>query len=66
MLQVLEPIDEVKVQVQKNSAAMSILHSSIDEMKKELEHARSQDEKILAAIKELKQDMKKKLIIVFR
>jgi len=60
MVQVLEPIDEVKVQVQKNSDAMSILHNTIGEIKKELEHATSQDDKILAAIKELKQDMKKK------
>ena len=39
---------------------MIILQSTIDRMKVELERATSQDDKILAAIKELKQDMNKK------
>jgi len=57
---VLEPIDEVKAQVQRNTDAMSTLQNTIDQMKVELERVTSQDDKILEAIKELKQDMNKK------
>jgi len=59
-LQVLEPIDEVKAKVQKNTDTISTLQNTIDQMKVELERATSQDDKILMAIKELKQDMNKK------
>jgi len=40
---------------------MTTLLNIIDQMKVELERATSQDDKILAAIKERKQDMNKKV-----
>ncbi|XP_065890705.1 transient receptor potential cation channel subfamily A member 1 homolog isoform X2 [Dysidea avara] len=57
---VLEPIDEVKAQVQRNLDVLSNVQSTIEQMKMKFEHAKTQDDKILAAIKDLKQDMNKK------
>ena len=71
MVQILEPVDEVKAHVQRNTDAMSILQNTIDQMnvtinqmKVELERATTQGDNIvsiLEAIKELKQDINKKV-----
>jgi len=60
MLQVLEPIDEVKAQVFKNKETMSQLQATIDEIKKESKQAAIELGEILCILKDIKPDMKGK------
>jgi len=56
---VLEPIDDVKVQVQMNTNTMIQIKNMVDLLMKESAEAMERDEKILKAIEELKEDVKK-------
>lgn len=57
----LEPIDDVKAQVQANTNTMIQIKNMVDLLMKESAEAMERDEKILKAIKDLKEDVKKKL-----
>ena len=57
----LEPIDDVKVQVQMNTNTMIQIKNMVDLLMKESTEAIERDEKILKAIKDLKEDVKKKV-----
>ena len=58
--QVLEPIDEVKAQVCKNTDTVSHLQSTIDEIKEESKQAAAELGEILCIIKDMKQALKGK------
>ena len=60
MLQVLEPIDEVKAQVYKNVDTMTRLQATIDEIKEESKQAAMELGEILCIIKDIKQNVKGK------
>ena len=57
----LEPIDDVKAQVQINTNTMMQIKNMVDLLMKESAEAIERDEKILKAIKDLKEDVKKKV-----
>ena len=56
----LEPIDDVKAQVQINTNTMVEIKNTIDLLKKESTEAMERDVAILKAIKDLKDDIRKK------
>ena len=56
----LEPIDDVKAQVQVNTNTMVEIKNTIDILKKESTEAMERDIAILKAIKDLKDDIRKK------
>jgi len=58
---VLEPIDDVKAQVQINTNTMMQIKNMVDLLMKESAEAIERDEKILKAIKDLKENVKKKV-----
>jgi len=57
---VLEPIDDVKAQVQINTNAMIQLKNMLDILMKESTEAMHRDEIMLKAIKDVKEDIKRK------
>ena len=59
-MQALEPIDEVKAQVHKNTDTMSHLQATVEEIKEESKQISVEIGEILHIIKELKQDVKAK------
>ena len=56
----LEPIDDVKAQVQINTNTMVQLKNMLDILMKQSAEATQRDENILKAIKDLKDDVKRK------
>lgn len=56
----LEPIDDVKAQVQINTNTMEQIKNILDILKKESTEAMERDNIILKAIKDLKEDLKRK------
>jgi len=57
----LEPIDDVKAQVLLNTNAVMQIKTIVDQLIKESAEAKKRDQELLNAIKELKQDVKKKV-----
>ena len=57
----MEPIDDVKAQVQLNTNAVMQIKTIVDQLIKESAEAKKRDQELLNAIKELKQDVKKKV-----
>ena len=56
----LEPIDDVKAQVQINTNTMVQIKNTLDILMKETAEAMERDKMILTAIQDLKDDMKRK------
>lgn len=58
-MQSLKPIDDIKVQVHKNTDAMSHLQAAVEEIKTESKQAAMEIAEISCLLKELKKDLSK-------